>query len=196
MRSTALAVAGLLLVAGACSPPDDPSPGGVGAAAVGLERFDSCDELIDHIRSEALEIVGPYGLGGGLVTMDLATGAPVTGRAEAAADAAGAPVAADFSGTNVQEAGVDEPDLVKTDGTRILALARNRLHHISLAGGTPVLTDSLDLPAGWGHNLLLSGDRALVFLSPEAHGVPAPGMSRIGMRGRVMSDRIPSCRTG
>ena len=36
--------------------------------------------------------------------------------------ATSAPAAAGFSGTNNQEAGVDEPDFVKTDGSRILTI--------------------------------------------------------------------------
>ena len=34
----------------------------------------------------------------------------------------------DFSGTNVQEEGVDEPDLVKTDGNTLFAVANGRLN--------------------------------------------------------------------
>ena len=30
-----------------------------------LERFDSCDALLDHFKAEAKERVGPYGLDGG-----------------------------------------------------------------------------------------------------------------------------------
>ena len=33
----------------------------------------------------------------------------------------------DFSGTNVQELGVDEPDIIKTDGNRIVVASYNRL---------------------------------------------------------------------
>ena len=34
------------------------------------------------------------------------------------------------SGTNVQEAGVDEPDVVKTAGSRIFAIGGGRLHAV------------------------------------------------------------------
>ena len=63
------------------------------------------------------------------------------------------------SGTNVQEAGVDEPDLVKTANGRIFAMAGNRLHAVDSTG--PSMLDSLRL-AGFDHQLLLSGDRLLV----------------------------------
>ncbi len=63
------------------------------------------------------------------------------------------------SGTNVQEAGVDEPDIVKTAGGRIFAVAGDRLHSVDSAG--PSMLDSVELE-GWGHELLLSGDKLLV----------------------------------
>jgi len=43
------------------------------------------------------------------------------------------PVAPAFSGTNVQEQGVDEPDTVKTDGRRIVTLTAGVLHVIDPA---------------------------------------------------------------
>ncbi len=82
----------------------------------------------------------------------------------------GAAGGSDFSGTNVQEAGIDEPDLVKTDGSLIVALAGNRLHTVDARAETPALLDSLSLKeAGadgyaYAQELLLSGDRALVFV--------------------------------
>ena len=36
----------------------------------------------------------------------------------------------DFSGTNVQEIGVDEPDVIKTDGRRIFAVTDRTLRVI------------------------------------------------------------------
>ncbi|HEX6417006.1 MAG TPA: beta-propeller domain-containing protein, partial [Acidimicrobiales bacterium] len=97
--------------------------------------------------------------------------------APAAGDAAGRTTAADadaaFSGTNVQVEGVDEPDVVKTDGERILALAGGRLHLASVADRRVVA--AVDLPEGLGHGeLLLSGDRALL-LGNGGYGIgPVP----------------------
>jgi hypothetical protein len=76
------------------------------------------------------------------------------------------------SGTNVQEAGVDEPDIVKTAGGRIFAIAGNRLHAVDASG--PGLLDSLDLE-GWSHQLLLSGERLLVISQAAPIGVGTPG---------------------
>ena len=41
----------------------------------------------------------------------------------------------DFSGTNVQELGVDEPDIVKTDGRRIFAVTDRTLRVVDVATG-------------------------------------------------------------
>jgi hypothetical protein len=73
------------------------------------------------------------------------------------------------SGTNVQEAGVDEPDIVKTADGRIYAVAGTRLHAVD-AGGLSTL-DSLELE-GYGHQLLLSGDRLLVISQAPPLGHP------------------------
>ena len=73
----------------------------------------------------------------------------------------------DYSGTNVQELGIDEPDLLKTDGNRILVVEDQWLHHVDVSGDTAVLTDSLELPGTWGAEMLLEGDRLLVLTQAE-----------------------------
>lgn len=165
-------------------------PGGTpGLFAAALFEFDSCDAFLAHIKAEAIERVGPWGLPGiGFYGPEIAfsTDAIALESAEADVAASGAarsPVAGqDFSTTNVQEVGVDEPDIVKTDGTKILAIAQGRLHYIDVSSGEPVLTDTVDLPWGWNQELLMSGDTAIVMatasrydLAPRlATGVFAP----------------------
>ena len=73
----------------------------------------------------------------------------------------------DFSGTNVQELGIDEPDLIKTDGNRVLIVEDQWLHHVDVSGGTAVLTDSIELTGHWGSEMLLDGDRLLVLAQTE-----------------------------
>jgi len=87
-------------------------------------------------------------------------GRPVSAEGQAGGDAVGGPVP-DFSGTNVQEAGVDEPDIVKTDGRRIFAVTDRTLRIVAPGGG---VTASLALD-GFGHQLLIRGDRVLVVAS-------------------------------
>jgi uncharacterized secreted protein with C-terminal beta-propeller domain len=70
-----------------------------------------------------------------------------------------------FSTTNVQEVGIDEPDLVKTDGSRILVIANGALHVIDLKGAKPALVGTIDLGDDTFQptEILVSGNRALVF---------------------------------
>jgi hypothetical protein len=67
----------------------------------------------------------------------------------------------DFSTTNVQEAGVDEPDAVKTDGKRMFVADNGRIFALDARSDPPKLLDSITLD-GYGHQLLLSGNRLLV----------------------------------
>ena len=67
-----------------------------------------------------------------------------------------------FSGTNVQEVGVDEPDIVKTDGRRVVVLNAGRLHVLISDGDELRRVGSLRLPDEGGQEMLLDGDRLLV----------------------------------
>lgn len=90
-----------------------------------------------------------------------AAGAPA--GAPALADQAGSGAAAETSGTNNQEAGVDEADLVKTDGKRLVVVSGNELRVIDTTGDTPGLVKTITLPDGIaGGELFLAGDTALV----------------------------------
>ena len=101
-----------------------------------LKPFANCAALVRYARRHAAtELGGPY-----------ARGAPAMGAPGAAEPAAGE--ADSSSTTNVQEAGVDEPDMVKSQGTTIFALADGTLHAVDTSGEKPRLTDSLDLPNG------------------------------------------------
>ncbi|MFP4513372.1 MAG: beta-propeller domain-containing protein [Acidimicrobiales bacterium] len=184
------------------SPPETVELGGDDVELVSelLQRYDSCDAFLADAKAEALERVGPYGFGdqhgypiglGGDGRMafaeagddmaDSARSAPATTASEQAAT--GTDPA--FSGTNLQEQGVDEPDLVKTDGTLAAAVSGDRLHMIDLEDPSdPQLLSSTPL-AGHGAELMLDGHRLLVLqrtgqqwgppqpLGGEAIGAPA-----------------------
>ena len=106
-----------------------------------LVRFDDCDALLDQLRNWAAERVGPWGLGGRpyddidaveemMVEED--AGGPVLDSPQSSEPATDfrrqLPVeGVDYSGTNVQESGVDEADIIKTDGRRIFAMSAGQL---------------------------------------------------------------------
>ncbi|MEX0795482.1 MAG: beta-propeller domain-containing protein, partial [Acidimicrobiia bacterium] len=138
--------------------PVDPGP----LAAPTLAVFDACDSFLDYVKTNAIERVGPYGLdnpdqgwwGGRMFAED--------GAEQASSDttAAGGD---NFSGTNVQVLGVDEPDMVKTDGERIVVLSEGMLIVADVTGPEPVITGRLHLGSRSVQSLFLSGDRVLLF---------------------------------
>jgi hypothetical protein len=150
--------------------------------ALRLVSFSSCDDVLAKLKRAAKEVVGPYGLGNnqlfagdGAVRMSAgitaqAPGPAVPDAARGAADSAksapggGAP---GYSGTNTHEAGVEEPDLVKTDGRRIVTVSRGVLRVVDVQRravvGTLDLGSSNDEEVRWSAaNLLLRDDRVLV----------------------------------
>ena len=139
---------------------------------VQLKSFGSCDALVRYGRRHVRRGVGappPISLPAPLVgPQPRATpGQPVPESAPGAVDGSG------DSGTNVQEAGVDEPDLVKTTPQVIFVVAANRLHAVRADGLEPLGTLELD---GWGHQLLLRQGRLLMISQSTPYGeVPPPG---------------------
>jgi uncharacterized secreted protein with C-terminal beta-propeller domain len=140
--------------------------------ASALRQVGDCDALLSHLRTEAALRVGPYGLGGGpIYYAEDSAGAPIPadGRTAAEGDAASAPTTAgtggdeSFSTTNVQEAGVDEPDIVKTDGTLIVTIANGVLSVVDAATGQRTGSLRLDAENGYPTDFVLAGDKAIVF---------------------------------
>ena len=118
-----IATAGLLAVAGC--------PGflpyiqlGDGTAA--LKRFASAEQLLDFLKGQisARQLNANrlnWALGGAAPTSaDAVAGDGDVANQESSAD--------DYSSTNIQETGVDEGDIVKTDGTHLFIARENALH--------------------------------------------------------------------
>ena len=190
MRVVVIAAAALLAAACARSPDlpggaTRPSSGGEAVIDLGddeivftaaLSAFDECDSLLDHLRSEFAERVGPWGFEGegrgwsgipepaadeAMAAPATSAGSPDPGDAQAAG--VGLVEGVDYSGTNVQEAGVDEADLVKTDGRRIFAVSDGRLSVIDAAARRVV--GSVGIASGFSAEMLLDGDDLLVILN-------------------------------
>jgi uncharacterized secreted protein with C-terminal beta-propeller domain len=139
-----------------------------------LITFRSCGQLLGYAKGHANSLVGPYGFGRGV-----APGGPigVATPSQPAAAEAGKTAGVDYSGTNVQEEGVDEPDLVKTDGETLFAIAGGKLNAVDVTGTKPQLLDSLRLENGGGE-LLLHGKRLLVLSNGGYMIQPLPGIAR------------------
>lgn len=148
-----------------------------------LVPFSACDAVLAHFQAEALERVGPYGLDGGpywygpvfaegdVVREDFGDMA-VTTMAGSQPVPTGTEGGDGVSGTNVQVAGVDEPDIVKTDGTRIVSIVDGVMRYVDVTGSNPVLRDEVRLDSGWGHRFFISGDRAFVFSQGDIWAIP------------------------
>lgn len=168
-----------------------------------LQAFDECDDLLSYLRTEGAKIVGPYGFNGyggfrgGGSEMDAvaATGGAATAGATSAREASNlageesasappstSPSSGEFSTTNVQEEGVDEPDLVKTDGKRLITIAGGQLQLVDVSGPEPRLASTLrlDQQGYLQGNLLLSGDRVLVLGPAPFVSQPVPAEPGIG----------------
>jgi hypothetical protein len=189
VRTARRLVAGFALVglavsgAVACTS-EEPAPSG----AYRLVFFDSCADALSGLQTATKAAVGPYGLGGGMwLEGDLPVPSPAeppaaAGRAgdgtdafagEAATAADPADKSAGYSGTNVHESGVDEPDLVKTDGRRIVTISDGRLSVVDVATRRLVgVVDLLNYQVGYDADLLLAGDHALVLST--GYGYPSP----------------------
>ncbi|MEY2467738.1 MAG: hypothetical protein QOF21_436 [Actinomycetota bacterium] len=139
-------------------------------ASTRLQSFNTCPTLGRYAQTKALSVVGPYGLPGnygGRFSMleDRATataGAPNAGEGADKSSAAPAvsPGAADaYSTTNVQEAGIDEPDSVKTNGKTIFTVVNNKVFATSV-GANPALVGSIEIQNA--RELLLVGNRLIV----------------------------------
>lgn len=198
---TTLAAVGLL--ASACGSDDvipNATPDGGGEVIIdgeefrltsALSGFNSCDTLLDHLRTEGAERVGPYGFNNGwyggpwpvdvmfdevdMAVDDMAvedagdsggdfdapTASPSSTTAQGVdGEAAALAEGVDFSGTNVQEGGVDEADIVKTDGELIYIVANGELVIVDVA--SRFVVGSVQVPEGDRSELFLAGDDVLL----------------------------------
>jgi uncharacterized secreted protein with C-terminal beta-propeller domain len=157
-----------------------------------LVAFDTCADLLSGLRAAARESVGPDGLPTGH-TLEYAVPADAkaaagAGPGNSAVDSVQAlPATPGYSGTNTHEAGVDEPDLVKTDGRRIVTVSGGTLRVVNAASRQ--VTGSLALDQeGLGANLLLAGDHALVL----TRGAAQPGAAIDARPGILPGEPNPS----
>lgn len=122
-----------------------------------LRAFGSCTGLLNYFRNTASSEAGYWRQferpvmqapgGDGDVAMPMTT--------KAKEEAPSAPESGDnYSKTNVQEAGVDEPDIVKSDGSRIYAVASGKLYVVDVRQGKPKIAGKIELD-GYGHEILL-----------------------------------------
>ena len=133
----------------------------------------SCDALLESYIERALEEVGPYGWGG-TVMYDAGAGSDVLSSAAEGAARSMVKTSrseSNESGTNVQEVGVDESDVVKVAGSLLLRLRDGELLAYDVSGAEPSLLSSTRIDdargsSGWigdpGGELVFVDGRAVV----------------------------------
>ncbi len=130
--------------------------------AAGLDSGLSCDRLRQWYVGHAVGQVTPWGWRTPLYRKAIPlVGAPGTDGAPAFNAALQTDTTSD-TGTNVQEAGVDEPDIVKASGDLLVRVTDGTLETYDVGGSEPrrlgvALLDRIGDP-----QLLLAGDRAVV----------------------------------
>lgn len=142
---------------------------GAGPSATrALMTFGACEDLLAWTTVHALQRVGPYGLDGygGYPMYDDIFAVRGEGDVSLSEETTPTPAASaaqekiDLIGTNLQEIGVDEPDIVKTDGNRIVAVNGSTLFIVSVDRDRLELRGSIDL-AFRTQDLFLDGDRVI-----------------------------------
>ena len=156
----------------------------------------SCEQLHDWYVDGAEELVTPWGWSGGLLDVGgawrtfardgvLELQGFAAAQAPAPTNARGMTNATQSkTGTNVQEAGVDEPDVAKSDGRLLARVERTgRTSDLVLAdvtGETVEESARIDLPDVVDPELLLVGDTVVVVGGDqEADGSPGTRILRV-----------------
>ncbi|MCB0880831.1 MAG: beta-propeller domain-containing protein [Thermoleophilia bacterium] len=164
-----------------------------------LVRFGGCVDLQRYASRRSLALadrwgIGPYPVrwvGGGPMFREVMPMGPTPTGAMPAPTAAPAPDVsartpgtggADHSGTNVQEAGVDEPDLALADAKHIITVAGGALRVFD-TGDTPRQVGSLALTGlSSDAQMLRVGDRVMIMSSGWGGGVATPAADVVSPR--------------
>jgi hypothetical protein len=165
----AFLLAPLALVA--CS--DDDGPGGrLQARTTQLVQYNSCSDLETDLKQMVIQEIwadidqsGYWGFG---------EDAGTAGGGAPESDGGGRQEGVDFSGTNNQEAGVDEADFVKTDGYHIYTLNGKRLHIMGVPEFGQLTAESITNIEGHPREMLLdtAQNRLVVFSAIDTYSLP------------------------
>ena len=171
------------------------------AAHVRPRAFASCARLVGYERTHFAVTHGvpetsPRPLSEPSIKAPSPSGS-VSPQAAAPVENAGINVSGtSFSTTNNQEPGIEEPDVVKTDGSTIFAVEQGTLYAVLAGGPAPHLAGSLPLGStGYGAQLLLRGSRLLVISGSQALpiGVAVPALpAALGGQPSALSGVAPA----
>jgi Beta propeller domain len=143
---------------------------------IALTTAHDCTDLLEHYKTEAERVVGPYGLNGGpdygmaasgsaemVPTEKVGGGAIVPGaRSAAPASDAGQAAGVPDSTTNVQVSGVDESDVMKTSGDLMVSAVNGTVRITRLAGRQTKTLAKWRPADGSAQSVLLDGTKAVI----------------------------------
>ena len=189
------------VIAGGCMGSTVTAPSG------DIKKFGSADEIRQYITNNTqLAQQSYYGTNGAMAATDRMTAVPVMAVQESAAKGAslsgslpstggfGSP---DYSQTNVQVAGVDEPDFVKNDGRYIYVISGNTLTIVNAFPATSASVVSKTELEDTPREIFINGDRLVLLKtgSEEVSGTderPAPVSAE---KMAIMPPRYPYYRS-
>lgn len=135
-----------------------------------VKTFTSYEELTEFISGGSGQSFY-YDSWLGSTVPNAANGEKIAIGAREIDDTGGFPV--DFSETNVQVAGVDEPDIVKTDGTYLYIISQNR---VVIVKAFPAENATIEAELSFNesitvHNLFIYGSKLVIFSMSYGHPI-------------------------
>ncbi len=125
-----------------------------------LKTFSSYEDLSNYLESSA-SVQNYYAGNLRTFAMDsMAEGMPMAINESAKADIGGG--GGDFSQTNIQVAGVDEADIIKTDGKYIYAVSEGNIFIVNASGPNTAVTSVIELDDR-PQNIYINGNKLIVF---------------------------------
>lgn len=157
-----------------------PTGSSIVLANADLQVAASCADLLDSYVDRALDQVSAYGWGSGMVAFDSSGGSEMSAQSASPGTLRSTGVktsrsTSNESGTNVQELGVDESDVVKVAGSLLLRMREGELLAYDVSGDAPALLSSTRLDDarsnGWmgdpGGEMVFVDGRAVVLGSSQ-----------------------------
>lgn len=126
-----------------------------------LKKFNSYDELNNYLEEKAKQS-SEGGFFGAMNEMTRSASMQVTTGVAKASDSGAAP-AADYSTTNIQVEGVDEPDIVKNDGKYIYTVTGNKVEIVDAYPASGMSIKSIINLSNYISSIFLNEDKLIVF---------------------------------
>ena len=161
------------------NPSASASPAGVDVSADELSFAENYDDIYKAIQSALSRTYGPSGHGVAMDSATVAESAAPMPETATTNDSMGFGGKGEYSETNVQVEGVDEGDIVKTDGEYIYVLRENELIIFKADGETTTQVSAIKVVSGYSDDtdemelqttdyasdIYVTGDTAVVVLS-------------------------------